>query len=122
MSVADTVAASGVRVTLPFPRDPKYGSGERAAALRLLATGRLSDTNRGPAIAGVEDAFAALTGRACTDGLEVRAQYRTPRVAAAHPVHPQGDPMRSDMSRNPKPCIATVCRRSLEEEGVPFGA
>jgi dTDP-4-amino-4,6-dideoxygalactose transaminase len=49
-------------VNLPFPRRARYGAAERAAALDLLDAGRLSDTGRGPAIAGLEDDFAAMTG------------------------------------------------------------
>jgi len=48
-------------VTLPFPRRAKYGAAERAAVLDLLDAGRLSDTGRGLAIAGLEDDFAATT-------------------------------------------------------------
>lgn len=51
-----------VNVTLPFPRARRYGPTERAAALALLDAGRLSDTGRGPAIAALEDDFAALAG------------------------------------------------------------
>jgi len=51
-----------VKVTLPFPRAPRYGPAERAAALDLLNAGRLSDTGRGPAIAALEDDFAVLAG------------------------------------------------------------
>ncbi|MYW02316.1 DegT/DnrJ/EryC1/StrS family aminotransferase [Streptomyces sp. SID3343] len=47
-------------VTLPFPRRPKYGDAEITAATKLLREGRLSDVGRGPAIAALEDAFAAL--------------------------------------------------------------
>lgn len=49
-------------VTLPFPREPKYGLGEKDAALRLLDEGRLSEINRGPATSELEDAFTRLTG------------------------------------------------------------
>jgi len=57
-----TPSAGTPPVTLPFPRRAKYGPAERAAVLDLLDAGRLSDTGRGPAIAGLEDAFAAMTG------------------------------------------------------------
>jgi dTDP-4-amino-4,6-dideoxygalactose transaminase len=51
-------------VTLPFPRRPKYGDGEIAAVTALLRAGSLSEIGRGPAAAGLEDAFRDLTGTA----------------------------------------------------------
>lgn len=51
-------------VTLPFPRRPKYGDAEIAAVTALLRTGSLSEIGRGPAAAGLEDAFRDLTGTA----------------------------------------------------------
>jgi dTDP-4-amino-4,6-dideoxygalactose transaminase len=57
-----TAPAGAGSVTLPFPRAPRYGPADRAAVLDLLEAGRLSDTGRGPAIAGLEDDFAAATG------------------------------------------------------------
>ncbi|MEU7894223.1 DegT/DnrJ/EryC1/StrS family aminotransferase [Nonomuraea sp. NPDC049152] len=47
-------------VTLPFPRRPKYGAGERDAILALMNGGRLSETWRGPATAALEDDVARL--------------------------------------------------------------
>ena len=52
------------RVTLPFPRRPKYGDAEIAAVTALLRSGSLSEIGRGPAAAGLEDAFRDLTGTA----------------------------------------------------------
>ncbi|MCT9080443.1 DegT/DnrJ/EryC1/StrS family aminotransferase [Streptomyces fulvoviolaceus] len=51
-----TTAAVG----LLFPREDKYATAEQAV-LRQLRSGRLSDTNRGPAIRALEEAFADLT-------------------------------------------------------------
>ncbi|MEU9168532.1 DegT/DnrJ/EryC1/StrS family aminotransferase [Streptomyces sp. NPDC048420] len=48
-------------VGLPFPRENKYAAAESAVVERLRS-GRLSDTNRGPAIQSLEDAFTDLTG------------------------------------------------------------
>ncbi len=50
------------RVTIPFPRRPKYGDAEITAVTDLLRSGSLSEIGRGPASAALEDAFAALTG------------------------------------------------------------
>ncbi|WP_051829917.1 MULTISPECIES: DegT/DnrJ/EryC1/StrS family aminotransferase [Streptomyces] len=49
-------------VTLPFPREPKYGQAEKDAVLQLLDDGHLSEINRGPATNALEAAFAHLTG------------------------------------------------------------
>ncbi|WP_053644124.1 DegT/DnrJ/EryC1/StrS family aminotransferase [Streptomyces sp. XY431] len=49
-------------VTLPFPREPKYGQAEKDAVLKLLDDGHLSEINRGPATNALEAAFARLTG------------------------------------------------------------
>ncbi|MFH8387174.1 DegT/DnrJ/EryC1/StrS family aminotransferase [Kitasatospora sp. NPDC018058] len=49
-------------VTLPFPREPKYGQAEKDAVLKLLDDGRLSEINRGPATNALEAAFARFTG------------------------------------------------------------
>ncbi|MFG2916402.1 DegT/DnrJ/EryC1/StrS family aminotransferase [Kitasatospora sp. NPDC048298] len=49
-------------VTLPFPREPKYGQAEKDAVLKLLDNGHLSEINRGPATNALEAAFARLTG------------------------------------------------------------
>jgi dTDP-4-amino-4,6-dideoxygalactose transaminase len=49
-------------MTLPFPADPKYGDAEITAVTRLMRTGHLSEAHRGPAVAALEDAFAAMTG------------------------------------------------------------
>lgn len=49
-------------VTLPFPRTAKYGQAEQDAVLRLMETGRLSETGRGPATSALETAFATLVG------------------------------------------------------------
>ena len=53
---------SAPRVRLPFPRRPKYGDAEIAAVTALLRAGSLSEIGRGPAAAGLEDAFRDLTG------------------------------------------------------------
>ncbi|WP_329581957.1 DegT/DnrJ/EryC1/StrS family aminotransferase [Kitasatospora sp. NBC_01250] len=50
------------RVTLPFPRTPKYGPAEKTAVLKLLDSGQLSEINRGPATNALEAAFVRLTG------------------------------------------------------------
>ncbi len=50
------------RVTIPFPRRPKYGDAEITAVTDLLRSGSLSEIGRGPASAALEDDFAALTG------------------------------------------------------------
>ncbi len=49
-------------VTLPFPREPKYGQAEKDAVLKLLDDGHLSEINLGPATNALEAAFARLTG------------------------------------------------------------
>ncbi|MFG2841678.1 DegT/DnrJ/EryC1/StrS family aminotransferase [Kitasatospora sp. NPDC048296] len=49
-------------VTLPFPREPKYGQAEKEAVLKLLDDGHLSEINLGPATNALEAAFARLTG------------------------------------------------------------
>jgi perosamine synthetase len=54
-------SAAPARVSLPFPRLPKYGPAETRAAVGLMESGRLSETSRGPATTGLEDDFAALT-------------------------------------------------------------
>ncbi|MGW3227292.1 DegT/DnrJ/EryC1/StrS family aminotransferase [Kitasatospora sp. NPDC001095] len=50
------------KVTLPFPREPKYGQAEKDAVLKLLDDGHLSEINRGPATNALEAAFSRLTG------------------------------------------------------------
>ncbi|GAA1439108.1 DegT/DnrJ/EryC1/StrS family aminotransferase [Nocardiopsis tropica] len=60
--MADHSTHHQARVTLPYPRQPKYGQGERQAVLRLLDRGKLSETGRGEATAALEDAFAEMTG------------------------------------------------------------
>ncbi|GAA2790003.1 DegT/DnrJ/EryC1/StrS family aminotransferase [Kitasatospora sp. CM 4170] len=50
------------KVTLPFPREPKYGQAEKDAVLKLLDDGHLSEINRGPATNALEAAFTRLTG------------------------------------------------------------
>lgn len=50
------------QVTLPFPREPKYGQAEKAAVLKILDIGQLSEINRGPATNALEAAFARLAG------------------------------------------------------------
>lgn len=49
-------------VSLPFPREPKYGQAEKDAVLKLLDAGHLSEINLGPATNALEAAFARLTG------------------------------------------------------------
>ncbi|KJK56024.1 DegT/DnrJ/EryC1/StrS family aminotransferase [Saccharothrix sp. ST-888] len=53
---------SNPKVTLPFPREPKYGRAEKDAVLKLLDDGHLSEINRGPATNALEAAFARLAG------------------------------------------------------------
>jgi len=53
---------TGPQVRIPFPKRPKYGDDEIRAVTELLRSGTLSEIGRGPASAGIEDAFAALTG------------------------------------------------------------
>ncbi|SDI48333.1 dTDP-4-amino-4,6-dideoxygalactose transaminase [Sinosporangium album] len=50
------------RVTIPFPKHPKYGDDEVSAVTALIRSGSLSEIGRGPAVTAIEDAFAALTG------------------------------------------------------------
>ncbi|MGH3391175.1 MAG: DegT/DnrJ/EryC1/StrS family aminotransferase [Actinomadura sp.] len=47
------------RVTIPFPKRPKYGNAEIKAVTELLRSGALSEIGRGPATAALEDAFTA---------------------------------------------------------------
>ncbi|MGP4029677.1 DegT/DnrJ/EryC1/StrS family aminotransferase [Actinomadura sp. 3N407] len=56
------MTAAAPMVTMPFPRRPKYGDAEITAATALLRSGSLSEIGRGPASAGLEDAFAELIG------------------------------------------------------------
>ena len=51
-------------VTLPFPRRPRYGDAEITAVTTLMRSGSLSELARGPASAGLEDAFRDLAGTA----------------------------------------------------------
>jgi len=51
-----------LKVTLPFPREPKYGQAEKDAVLKLLDDGHLSEIHLGPATNALEAAFARLTG------------------------------------------------------------
>lgn len=51
-------------VMLPFPRRPRYGDAEITAVTTLMRSGSLSELARGPASAGLEDAFRDLTGTA----------------------------------------------------------
>ncbi len=50
------------RMTIPFPANPKYGKAEITAVTRLMRSGSLSEVHRGPAVAALEDAFAAMVG------------------------------------------------------------
>lgn len=52
---------AGITVSAPFPREDKY-QGAQQAVRDQLAAGRLSDTNRGPATARLEQTFADLAG------------------------------------------------------------
>ena len=49
-------------ITMPFPRRPKYGNPEIAAVTEVMRSGSLSEIGRGPAAAGLEDAFRDLAG------------------------------------------------------------
>lgn len=57
-------ATTALGVTLPYPKAAQYGQAERAAVMRLLREGRLSETQRGSATAALEDAFAEMAGTA----------------------------------------------------------
>ncbi|MFE3198510.1 DegT/DnrJ/EryC1/StrS family aminotransferase [Embleya sp. NPDC059237] len=62
---APALRTSGIgkpTVTLPFPRTAKYGRAEQDVVQALMATGRLSETGRGPATTALENAFSALVG------------------------------------------------------------
>ena len=60
-----TATTQGIpMVTLPFPKQPKYGAAERAAVLQLLESGHLSETTRGPATTELENDFATFVGTA----------------------------------------------------------
>ena len=50
------------KVTLPFPREPKYGQAEKDAVVKLLDAGQLSEIDLGPATNALEAAFSRLAG------------------------------------------------------------
>lgn len=54
--------ATNPSVTSEFPRRVRYGPAERDAVIALMDRGRLSETDRGPASAALEDAFAEFVG------------------------------------------------------------
>ncbi|WP_181799267.1 DegT/DnrJ/EryC1/StrS family aminotransferase [Kitasatospora acidiphila] len=61
--MADRSSTAGRQVVaIPFPRTAKYGTAEKEAVCAALEDGHLSDIDRGPRIAAIEDAFTALTG------------------------------------------------------------
>lgn len=94
------------RVTIPFPRAPKYGDAEIAAVTALLRTGRLSDLGRGPATAAIEDAFADSVGTAYA--LSFNSGTASVHAALHGAIHTANTDPRAGVAMSPLTWISAI--------------